>query len=339
MLTSRQKEVLYAIVRLYNRSAEPIGSRTLLRESKLEVSPATIRNDMVVLEGKGLLKKMHTSSGRVPSLDAYRQYADVLIHHHPELDLKLSEADLQSIKALTQSNNYSIFQRALLAADLLASMTHYTVTVFDQAQHIHSFQDFKLVPLDSNSYIATLVTDQGRIENDVVTLNFSLSEENIEQINQLMNQELAGLKLDEAYQRVRLSIPLMIQRIVGYQIDFTNLISKALNHAKSHQYYVSGKHNIFNLLDVNTGIDAFKELLELVDGSNQLFNLMEQASPEMEVLFSQDFLEHEVPMTFIRQAYESQGEQVAIGLFGPSTMAYERVIPLVNRVINLLKAY
>ena len=204
MLTSRQEEVLFSIVRLYNKYKEPIGSNTLLKETVLDVSPATIRNDMVILEGAGLLNKTHTSSGRVPSLQAYEYYIDELLNREDTHNIPLSNYDAKNMDALQKLLQYSPQQRAKLAADIIVSLTNFTVVVLDQERLTHYIQDFKFFRLSDRDYLVTLVTSQGRIESDIMYLDFDLNAEDEVRINELVSRELVNLSLDEAYQRSRL---------------------------------------------------------------------------------------------------------------------------------------
>lgn len=334
MLTPRQQEVLNLIVRLYGQFEEPIGSKTLLKESLLKVSPATIRNDMVVLEQRGLLKKAHTSSGRIPSINGYRYYIDRIIDEDDELDIKLDD---DSFEALTRARNYNPIQLAQLSADILVSLTGYTVVVLGQNQEPHRLAEFKLVPINHSRYIAILLTDYGKVESEIIDLQVILSREDIQRLTDMVNDELKGLILEEAYQRMKLSIPLLTQRLTAYQLDFSSLVEKAMHNIKGHRYYVSGKTNLFDLLDSSTAKDTIKELFELVDGSREMYQLLESRQKGINVLFGHEFLSNDLTLiNLITGAYENQNQKMIIGLLGPTTMSYERIIPMMAMMINNL---
>lgn len=332
MLTPRQKEVLNLIVRLYGQLEEPIGSKTLLKESLLKVSPATIRNDMVVLERRGLLMKAHTSSGRIPSINGYRYYINRIIDNDDEI--KMND---DSFEALSKARNYNPIQLAQLSADILVSLTGYTAVVLGQNQEPHRFAEFKLVAINNSRYISILLTDYGKVESEIIDLQVTLTREDIQRITKMVNEELNGAVLEDAYQRMKLSIPLLTQKITAYQLDFSSLIEKAMHNIKGHRYYVSGKSNLFNLLDSNTSKETIKELFELVDGSRELYQLLESRHKGIEVLFGNEFLSNDLNLiNLVTGSYENQNQKMIIGLLGPSTMSYERIIPMMGLMVNNL---
>lgn len=340
MLTPRQKEILRLIVQLYSRYEEPIGSKTLLQESLLKVSPATIRNDMAHLESEGLLMKPHTSSGRVPSQSAYRFYVQGLIDKNKEegksQKREMDDDDVRSLAALLEARHYNPLQLAQLAADILVSLTRFTVVTLGQDQENHLLEEFKLVPLNNTEYLAILMTDSGRIESDIIDLGHQFTRELIHRLVELINDELQGMTLEDVYTRMKLSIPLLTQRAIGYQIDFLPLIEKARDNIKGHQYSVSGKSNLFNFIQPGIHQDAFKEVFELLDGSRKMFELMESTPQGIDVKFGQDFLSYDLGLNMVTGSYFNQNQKIVLGVIGPSSMAYERIIPMVDSVVNIL---
>lgn len=334
MLTPRQQEVLYIIVELYGRFEEPVGSKTLLKESLLKVSPATIRNDMAALEDKGFLTKAHTSSGRIPSTDGYRYYIDYIIEQEEN---SMIDLEIESFEALIQARNYSPLELARLSSDLLASLTGYTAMVLGQDQVPHRLEEFKLVPLNKTRYITLLMTDYGKIESDMFELNMPLSSEDITKAAAVVNEELKGVVLEDVYQRMKLSIPLQIQKVIGYQLDFSPVVEKAMHNIKGHRYFVSGKSNIFDLIDSNSSKETIKELFDLVDGSRAMYQLLEARTEKVEVIFGHEFLSDQLSqINLITGSYRNQNQRIIIGLLGPTTMAYERIIPMIDIMINKL---
>ena len=325
MLTPRQQEILNLIIQLYGRFEEPIGSKTLLNESYLKVSPATVRNDMVVLERLGLLMKPHTSSGRIPSQDGYRYYIEQVIHQE-ERDLTMIDENV-TFRELLQARNYSPLKLTQLSADILVSLTGFTAMVLGQDLEAHFFDEFKLVAVDSTRYISIIMTDKGNIESEHINLNVSLSQDDLNKISQMINQELHGVELEDAYQRMKLGIPLLTQKIIGYQLDFSPLVEKAMHHIKGHHYYISGKSNVFDLIDGPTEKDALKHLFELLDGSKEMYKLLEQQPDGIGIKFGHEFLQNGVSnINLITGSFTKENQKFILGLLGPSTMAYVKVI-------------
>ena len=336
MLTPRQVEILSLIIKYYGLEEEPIGSKTLLNRSDLKVSPATVRNDMLALEQVGYLRKAHSSSGRIPSNDGYRFYVNQLINLN---DDRVSIED-NPFKEIVKGAPYDPLQVAILAADLLSSLTGYTVVVLGQDQDIYHFEEFKLIPLDSKRIMAILMTDGGRVENEIFEMPYPFSKEDIKKIVTMINQELIGLNLEDVYQRMKLSIPMMLQRLIGYSLNFTPLVDKMRTQLKGHNYYVSGKHYIYDLIDPLMSSESIRELMSLVDGSNKVYQILENRDPGISVLFgfeyAPQFLAH---INLISANYLVDKQKICLGLIGPSTMPYYRIISLFEQMIEQLINY
>lgn len=335
MLTPRQRKILYLIVQLYGEFEEPVGSKTLLKESLLNVSPATIRNDMVILEREGLLKKAHTSSGRIPSFDGYRYYVNRLIHH--EEDMKVSGEDRDAFSELFRERQYDELELAQMCADILVSMTGYTSVVFGQSKETHRLKELKLVFLNDNSLIAILLTDKGKVESQLFQTNFTLTKDLLKRTAQIINDELMDLPLDEVSQRMKLTIPLLTQRIVSYQFDFSELIEKTMHHLKGHHYNIIGKNNLFDFVDAQSTAEELKQLFTLIDGSPRMYQLLEERQPGIEVLFGIDVTPNGFTnLSIVTGTFTIQHQQITIGLVGPTTMSYHRVIALMEKMIHEL---
>lgn len=340
-MTPRQKEVLALIIRLFGLMEEPIGSKTLLAKSKMKVSPATIRNDMSALEKEGMLVKAHRSSGRLPSKEGYRFYVQQLINKDP--DIKSSSAKVAKqieevdFDEIVNNRRYSPIQTARMSADMLVILTGLTTIVLGQDLETHLFETFRLFALDETHVMALLTTDTGKIQSEIFEIPIELSRQQSAEITEMINEELSGLSLSDAYQRMKLSIPMMIQRMIGVQLDFSPLVQIMQEQVKGHQYFVSGKHEIYNLIQPNLGPQAIKDLLKLVDGSSDIYRLLEEQNEGVSVLFGHELnpksLSH---VNLLTSTYQSDQQKISIGLIGPMTMRYDALIPLMYRLKNQL---
>ncbi|WP_124057326.1 heat-inducible transcriptional repressor HrcA [Vaginisenegalia massiliensis] len=338
MLTPRQQQILNLIIQLYGEFEEPIGSKTLLRESYLNVSPATIRNEMMALEKQGFLLKAHSSSGRIPSFNGLRFYVDHLIHHEDEL--MAGQEDLDAVQELFQDHQYSGLQLAQMAADYLVSITGYTAVVLAQTNEVHHLQEFRLVHLNDYSLVAILLTDSGQVESHLFHLNYSLNKEVTRKLADLLNEELKGLTLEEVAQRMKLTIPLMIQRNIAFQLDFTPIVEKSIHRLKGQRYLVSGKNNLFDFLDPQIGSQGIKQLMSLVDGSPAMYQLLEQERTGLDVTFGIDFDQYSLPnICLLKGSYRRQNQQFTLGLLGPATMPYQRLIAIMEKLVKELSSY
>ena len=338
MLTSRQREILYLIVRLYSEFEEPVGSKTLLRESLLNVSPATIRNDMVVLEREGMLRKAHTSSGRIPSFRGYRYYVDRLIHHEDEM--KDLEEDDHAIGELFHERQANDLQLAQMAADILVSLTGYTAVVLGQSNDSHHLKEFKLVYLNEKNLIAIMIIDGGRVETQLFVTTYPVTKEMVTKTSEIINNELIGTSIEDVYHRLKLTIPLLTQRAVSYQFDFSPLAEKTLHSLKGRQYHIGGKNNLFDFIEPQTNSEELKQLFTMVDGSASMYSMLESRNHGIEVLFGADMSPYWIAdLSMVTGKFQQQNQEYTLGLIGPTTMPYHRIIGLMEKMIKELTNY
>ena len=150
-------------------------------------------------------------------------------------------------------------------------------------------------------------------------------------MTQAINQEIVGLSLLEAQQRLKLTLPLLMQRLVGFQVDFSSVITKLMRHLKGRSYYVSGKNNLFDSVEVSD----YKRLFNLIDGSAEMFQLLE-AKQGLAVELGLGGL---ADVSLVTSSYQYQAQQVIIGLVGPATMPYQRVLGLMHHITHELAHY
>ncbi|EFR30879.1 heat-inducible transcriptional repressor HrcA [Eremococcus coleocola] len=338
MLTPRQKQILSLIIKYYGLEEEPIGSKTLLNRSKLNVSPATVRNDMLALENEGYLLKAHSSSGRIPSNDGYRFYVNQLMamkEGHKE-DGKSPNPFSQ----LRRGSKYNDFEMAKLAADMLVSLANYPVFVLGQDLTTYHFEEFKLFALDDERMMAVLMTDQGRLDNIVFHTPYNLSSDQMDRVVDIMNQELKGFNLEDVYQRMKLTIPFALQRATGYQLDFSSLIEKIRTSLKRHHFNVSGRNLIYDFLNPLMGKESIKDLMTLVDGSNPVYQEIENYPPGINVLFGFEYSPSTLSsVSMISTTYLTNQQKISIGLIGPNTMGYNKIIQLFQQMTAALFNY
>lgn len=335
MLTDRQEQILRLIVQLYGQYKEPIGSKRLLEESVLDVSSATIRNDMKSLENQGYLSKTHTSSGRVPSENGYRFYINLLLSE--DLPAERLHREFAELDHFLKSRHRDVFEVAKLAADTISQMTGYVTVLLTSGAQDHLVTEFRLVSLDAHSFIGIIMTDKGVIDSQLFKTHFALEASTLDQLTDALREEVLNISLEAATQKAKLTLPLLVQRLIGYQMDFTQLFDKALMTVLSERYYVSGKDHLFNILDIREGAETFQKLFHFVDGSSEMYQLLEKAKPYVDVIYgleneSGDFSQ----LSMITGNYTYQNQEMTMGLIGPSTMNYKDHLGLMTHVLTEL---
>ena len=188
-LDKRKKRILQAIVEEYIETAEPVSSGNLVKE--LEVSSATIRNEMAELEKIGFLEKPHTSAGRVPSQKGYRYYVDELIR-----DDKLSKKEMELIRERLETKVNALEDLTKIATTTLSEITHYTtITIAPDVQN-HAIIDIKFVLLGSRVLMAVILTDSGIIRESIIKFDEDISDEQVNDLTFIFKNKLVGKPLE-----------------------------------------------------------------------------------------------------------------------------------------------
>ena len=188
-ITQRQKIIFKTIVEEFTRCAEPVGSKTLMELLDFPVSSATIRNEMATLEKLGLLEKTHTSSGRIPSQKGYRYY----VEHLMEADLDASTKN--ALQQVFSERHYSLEEVVQKSCDILSHMTNLTSVVLGPDSRHQTLQHVQLIPINNQSAVAIIVTDQGHTENKVFQFGTDVSMQDIQNCTDLLNDQLVGTQL------------------------------------------------------------------------------------------------------------------------------------------------
>ena len=192
MLDDRKKKVLQAIVEEYINTAEPVSSNALISKYDLNYSSATIRNEMADLEKKGLLDKMHTSSGRVPSAKGYRYYVDELLKDD---NISIEEVKYISNKLETKVNE--IEELTKITANTISEITHYTTVTIGPKAEEQIIQEIKFVLLGNRMILAVIMTDTGMVKETIIKFDEDINEKQVETLNYMFNNKLKGQPIEK----------------------------------------------------------------------------------------------------------------------------------------------
>ena len=191
-MSERKLQILQAIILNYLETAEPVGSRTISRRFLMDLSSATIRNEMSDLEKMGLIEQPHTSAGRIPSSKGYRLYVDQLMKRETVDDQQVS-----ILMNLLKDKTLQLDSLLREIGDLLATLTKYTTVVTMPQLKRSALKHLQLMPLDEHSAILVLVTDGNIVRNHVIPLQHSLEPETMYHISDVLNKELDGLSVTQ----------------------------------------------------------------------------------------------------------------------------------------------
>ncbi|HHH13066.1 MAG TPA: heat-inducible transcriptional repressor HrcA [Thiolapillus brandeum] len=335
-LTDRARHFLKVLIERYIRDGQPVGSRTLAKDADLDLSPATIRNVMADLEEMGLVTSPHTSAGRVPTVLGYRFFVDSLISIRP-----LDEEYIHRLR--DQLGGDEAPQHLVESASrLLAGITHMAGVVMVPRQERVLIRELQFIHLSNARVLAILVTSQGEVLNRIVETSRVFSRAELEQASRFINEHYAGHDLETIKQRI-------VQEMTQHRRDMDRLMEEALTIADralqvepgEDDFVVTGQTNLMDF-DELAQLDRIKELFEAFSEKQEILHLLERCSQAQGV---QLFIGEESgygPLekcSVVTSPYTVDDQVVGVlGVIGPTRMAYDRVIPLVDVTARLLGA-
>jgi heat-inducible transcriptional repressor len=330
----RAQALLKTLVERYIAEGEPVGSRTLSRYSGLDLSPATIRNVMADLEEMGFIASPHTSAGRVPTQRGYRFFVDTLLTLRP-----LDRVEIEQL----EGNLHPDHPQRLLsqASQLLSHLTHFAGVVVAPRRRTPAFRHIEFLSLSDKRVLLIIVTPEGDVQNRILFTERTYAPAELVTASNFINQNYAGLTLDEIRQRLRAELRQLHQ-------DMTSLMTAALDAGtealaeSSESYVVSGERHLLDSQDLASNMARLRELFELFERKTALMQLLDVSNRAEGV---QIFIGNEsgiAPLdecSVVTAPYEVDGQILGtVGVIGPTRMAYERVIPIVDVTAKLLSS-
>lgn len=331
-LDSRAQTLLKALVERYIVDGQPVGSRALSKISGLELSPATIRNIMADLEDLGYVCSPHTSAGRIPTPRGYRVFVDTLLTVQP-IDETTVESRLQP--RLQTASPQKIISNA---AQMLSSLSQFAGVVMTP-RHESVFQQIEFMRLSEKRILLVIVTPGGDVQNRLLLTDVDYSPSQLVQAANYINQHYAGLGFDEVRTRLQ-------NELRQLRDDMTRLMQAAVEAGSDamaeseEEVVISGERNLLSVADLSSNMNSLRKLFDLFEHKTTLMQLLDVSSKATGV---QIFIGGEsqlVPMeemSVVTAPYEVNGKIVGtLGVIGPTRMAYERVIPIVDITAKLL---
>ncbi|MDZ7835405.1 MAG: heat-inducible transcriptional repressor HrcA [Alkalibacterium sp.] len=326
MLTKRQLVILDALIRLYTSTGQPIGSKTILIETGMEASSATIRNELSQLEKLGFIQKTHSSSGRVPSLKGYRFYIDHLVQ--PQ---EVTQDKLNTISEVLGNHVKQMDDIMHQSAQLLSDLTHYTAIVLGPKAETSRLTGFRLLALNDNHVMAIIQTDKGTIENKVFRMPKTIDESDLVKVTNIFNQHLVGHTLTDVAVKLQRDIPFLIRKYASNAAEMFLSIESVFKESTESRHHISGK---LNILDFSENIDTqkLKSLYTMLDSSSDLYALVDQINDDLVVRIG-DEINHDLLKEFslVTTTYNvtNYGKGI-IAILGPTSMAYDETFGVLD---------
>ena len=333
-LDERKMKILQAIVKNYLETGEPVGSRTISKYTDLNLSSATIRNEMADLEEQGYILQPHTSAGRIPSDKGYRVYVDEMMKERETL-LDSREKELDTMKDF-------LVEKVDRVETLLQNMAKVLAMISTPKLHTNRVKFIQLSSVEENQILCVLVLEGNIIKNKILNVNAPLNNETILKLNILLNSTLNGLTLEE----INLGMISKMTLQAGEQSELIrsvlDAIAEAINSEKDMEIYTSGATNILKYPELSDSVNASR-LIGTLEEKKLLTNLIADVNDGEEGNAIQIYIGDETPVqsmkdcSVVTATYELEdGMRGTIGVIGPKRMDYEKVVETLKTVKNQL---
>jgi heat-inducible transcriptional repressor len=337
ILSERAQQLLRVLVESYIRDGQPVGSRNLSRESGLAVSAATVRNVMADLEEYGFVASPHTSAGRVPTDKGYRFFVDTL--------LKVQPLDSEAVLALRrQLDAAQDGPKSLVAAasQMLSRVTQLAgVVTMPRAQQA-AISHIEFLGLSDNRLLVILVLDGREVQNRVVQQDRYRSADELRRAASFLNEQFAGRTLAEARQAILGQLQEAQQTLNSVMIDAITMAQQALQPEGGElEYVIAGETNLMGAAQL-TNVEKLRRLFEAFNEKRDFLHLLDQSlrAEGVQIFIGQESGYQVLDeCSVVTAPYAAGGDVVGvIGVIGPTRMAYERIIPIVDVTAKLLGA-
>ena len=330
-MENRKKKILQAIIEEYINTAEPVSSGSIAEKYELNLSSATIRNEMADLEKVGYIEKTHTSSGRIPSEKGYRLYVDELIN-----DKNISLSEIKYIQSKLMARINEIEDLTKIATTTISEITHYTTLAIGPKTQMQNIQEIKFVSLGSNILMAVILTDTGIIKESIIKFNQNINEEQVETLNFIFNNKLKGKPLEaidkplEEYIFSQMNYSLEIIKII------INQLNKAIN--EEEKIYLEGANKSFDLPEFKS-LEVAKNFINVIDQKDIVTDLLNTGFANDINVYIGNENENEKLKDFsivtFKHKYKNK-ELGTIGIIGPTRMDYSKVISVMKYISKKL---
>ncbi len=334
-LDDRKMKILQTIIKTYLETGEPVGSRTISKYADLNLSSATIRNEMADLEDLGYIVQPHTSAGRIPSDKGYRWYVDRLMDEKEQEVTEMKEQMLQKADKMDQLLKQ--------AAKVLAANTNYATMISAPTYNRNKLKFIQLSQVDENQIIAVIVMEGNIIKNKIVTVDEELSNETLLKLNMLLNTNLTGMSIEE----INLGMIARLKEQAGIHSEVISDVLDAVANViqvDDLEIYTSGATNIFKYPELSDRQSA-QEIISAFEEKQQLASIVTQTLADEENKGIQVYIGNETPVqnmkdcSVVTATYElGEGMQGTIGIVGPKRMDYEHVMKTLKTLMAELDA-
>ena len=323
IVDARKRRILSAVVDLYIRTGEPVGSKTISQLPDIHVSAATVRNDMAVLEELGYLEQPHTSAGRVPTFNGYRMYIEEI---SAEGTLPQEERDRldEMLGDESQLTEDLILQSATTA---LSQITKCATVVSNFAPKYSVISKVDVIPTGKRMYVVLLITSDGKIKNRACRLQFDLTHEHMDFFKHFMEENLEGVSVSDLSEE---KLEQMITAMGTYMMTLSPLVQGICEMSKDlqqNELYMTGEQNLFSCDDLDKA-----EVAKFMMHKQELSGLLDDSFQGIKVMFGEEGNDFVIGNSSMIVSKYQKGDHTAgsLGVIGPVRLNYAKVIPYIE---------
>ena len=337
-LGERAQHLLRILIESYIRDGQPVGSRALSRESGLQLSSATVRNVMADLEELGFVASPHTSAGRVPTDKGYRFFVDTLLQLRP-----LDEAATAEIRRQVEASRDSSTDLITAVSQLLSSATRLAGVVTLPRTRSASITQVEFVALSENRVLVVLVFNDREVQNRIIQLERRYSPDELKRASSYLNEQFRGRTLREVRQEILRQLSEAHAHLNQIMLEAISVAQQVFESGGEDrlEYVIKGETNLMGMAELSS-VERLRRLFEAFNEKRDFLHLLDHSLKAEGV---QIFIGHESGYQILDDcsvvtAPYADGESVVgvLGVIGPTRMAYERVIPIVDMTAKLLGA-
>lgn len=329
-------QILFTIINSYILGGEPVGSKSLADDYSFDVSAATIRNDMSDLEKRGLLKKAHTSSGRLPSDKGYRFFVDYLIENN--LIEEKTSPNFLNLKKSLDKRYHNTTDIVNSATKILAGITNLTAVSVTYKNQIKSIANIEIMKVNDYSLLLIVVYDNGLIINDLINVNYEVEKEDLDFLNNLLQKELIGSSIYSLSDKI-IKIEEKLNLNYKYLLDIINtkMKNESMNDSKQ-DFQIEGLGNIFRFKEFDDIVKA-REFINLFESPDIITDFLTDNNDKSLVITIGE--ENEIDQlkenTIITSYFKVDENTIGqIGVVGLTRINYKEVIESIKLVSDLL---
>ncbi len=331
MLDPRAQHLLKTLIERYIGDGQPVGSRVLSRHSGLDLSAATVRNVMADLEDMGFIASPHTSAGRVPTVRGYRFFVDSLMVVKP-----LAEAEIHQVEDELSADRPG--QLLSAAASVLSQLTQFAGVVMTPKRREASFRHLEFLRLAERRVLLILVTVEGDVQNSILHTDRTYTQAQLAEATHFFNERFLGKPLSTI--RVRIA-----EELRALREDIAGLMAAAVDagegaYAQGESLVVTGERNLLRTGDFGSSMERLRRLFDMFDQKTSILHLLDLSQNAQGVKIYIGDESGLVPLdecSVVAAPYTANGRVIGtLGVIGPTRMAYERVIPIVDVTAKLL---